>query len=65
MRKSNKPVKDVLTRAIETKQRTIANSKQYMADIRASAEERCAKIQKNIAKQQILLDALKSGTLKP
>lgn len=57
--------KDPLTRAIEGKQRSIANSKKFIAAIREEAEDRVAKINKNIAKQQVLLDALKRGALQP
>ena len=56
---------DPLARAIAGKERSIANSNRLKATIRRVAEERCEKIQKNIDKQKVLLDALKRGALKP
>lgn len=57
--------KDPLTRAVEAKKRSIAASNRLIDGIRAAAEDRVVKIKKNIAKQQVLLEALQRGALKP
>lgn len=57
--------KDELQRAIESKERIIGRAKKSIAVIQADANARIAVIQKKIAREEILLDALKRGALKP
>lgn len=65
MAKSKRQKKDRLTRAIEAKERSIQKRKQKMANIWNDYETICARIERTIARDQVLLDALRSGALKP
>ena len=56
---------DTLTRAIKTKERVIRNNRDRIDRIMRLAKEEVALIERRIAREQILLDALKRGTLKP
>lgn len=56
---------DTLQRAIKGREAGIVRQRKRIADLRRWCEEDCAKIQRNIDKAQVLLDALKRGELKP
>lgn len=56
---------DPLTRSIRSRERHIENAKKRIKTIREEADADVAKIEKDIAESQILLNALKRGALKP
>lgn len=54
-----------LDRAILAHERGIRVSKERIAAIQEDADEEIGKIKKSIARRQIILDAIKTGALKP
>lgn len=57
--------KSHLERVILTRENNLKRLERKKADIRRYAEEECAAIDKLIASRKVLLEALKSGVLKP
>ena len=56
---------DTLQIAIRARERSIEKQRKKIALIRRLADEDVEAIEKNVAKNEILLDALKRGALKP
>lgn len=64
-KQANKYSSEPLKRTIEMREAGIGRMRKKKAVIRREAEERCAEIDKRIAKNRILLDAIKRGQLAP
>jgi hypothetical protein len=65
MAKTKKKPMSPVERAIWLHTRGIEAAKHEIAHIQECADEAIAKVKKSINKRQILMDALKSGSLKP
>lgn len=65
MAKTKKKAMSPIERAIWLHARGIEKSRDEIARIQERADEAIAKVKKSINKRQILMDALKSGSLKP
>lgn len=65
MAKPKKKAMSPVERAIWLHSRGIEKAKEEIARIQDRADEAITKVKKSISKRQILMDALKSGSLKP
>jgi hypothetical protein len=62
---TKKPPMTDLERAIKSRETGIRHMKESQREIRQRADEKIAAIQKRIDRSQVILDAIKRGTLQP